>query len=99
MINGFVYRFVTSELPNQGDRPLGEEEGGFLMCTFWLAHVYARQGDMAKADRLLRSAEALSEGTGLFSEAVDARGPTLMGNMPLVFSHSEYAKAALAISD
>ncbi len=99
MINGFVYRFVTSELPNQGDRPLGEEEGAFLMCTFWLAHVYALQGDMEKADRLLRRAEALSEGTGLFSEAVDARGLTLMGNTPLVFSHSEYSKAALAISD
>ena len=97
MVNGFVYRFVASELPNQGDRPLGEEEGGFLMCTFWLAHVYALRGEREKADAILRRAEALAGGTGLFSEAVDARTPTLIGNMPLVFSHAEYARAALAL--
>ena len=99
MINGFVYRFVCAEFPNQGTRPLGEEEGGFLMCTAWLAHVYALQGRREEARAVLRRCETLAGGLGLFAEAVDAREPALLGNTPLAFSHAEYGKAALAMME
>jgi hypothetical protein len=45
----------------------------------------------------LQRAEVLAGRTGLFSKAVDARTPTLIGNMPLLFRHTDYAKAALAL--
>lgn len=95
--DGFVYRFDAAKLRGQGEGPLGESEGAFLMCGFWLAHVYALRGEPEKADAMLRRAQAAAGPTGLFSEAVDARNRTLLGNMPLAFSQAEYAKAALAL--
>ncbi len=99
-VNGFVHRFDASEVPGQPDPPtgsLGEAEGAFLMCTFWLAQYYARCGERQRAEALLRNAERVAGETGLFSEAVDARSATLLGNTPLLFSQAEYARAALAL--
>lgn len=97
MINGFVYRFVEAKFPKQGTLPLGEEEGSFAMCTSWLAHYYALRGERQKADALLRRLEATAP-TGLFAEAIDGRSGAFLGNMPLLFSQAEYAKAALALA-
>jgi GH15 family glucan-1,4-alpha-glucosidase len=99
-VNGFVHRFDASEVPGQPDPPtgsLGEAEGAFLMCTFWLAQFYARCGERQRADALLRNAERVAGEIGLFSEAVDARSGTFLGNTPLLFSQAEYARAALAL--
>jgi GH15 family glucan-1,4-alpha-glucosidase len=96
-VNGFVHRFDASMVPGQPDRPLGEAEGAFLMCTFWLAQYYARRGERARAEALLCNAERVAGETGLFSEAIDARSASLLGNMPLLFSQAEYARAALAL--
>jgi len=32
-----------------GGRPLGEAEGAFLLCGFWLALAYAQQGNQPRA--------------------------------------------------
>lgn len=97
MLNGFVYRFVAEDFPGQGDMPLGEEEGAFAMCTCWLAHYYALRGDPDVAEAILRRVEATAS-TGLLAEAVDVRSGALLGNIPLLFSQVEYAKAALALA-
>src|ERR1700757_619644 len=52
-INGFVHRFHPSETPGIEDLPLGECEGAFLPCTFWLATVYAMSGYADKAESIL----------------------------------------------
>ncbi|HZU91822.1 MAG TPA: glycoside hydrolase family 15 protein [Stellaceae bacterium] len=96
-VNGFVHRFDAGMVRGQPDLPLGEAEGAFLMCTFWLAHFYALRGETERADALLRNAERIAGETGLFSEAVDARSATFLGNTPLLFSQVEYARAALAL--
>jgi GH15 family glucan-1,4-alpha-glucosidase len=67
------------------------------MCRFWLAHIYALRGGRGNVAAILQRAEVLAGRTGLFSKAVDARTPTLIGNMPLLFRHTDYAKAALAL--
>jgi GH15 family glucan-1,4-alpha-glucosidase len=100
-VNGFVHRFDANEVPGQPDPPtgsLGEAEGAFLMCTFWLAQFYARCGERERAEALLRNAERVAGEIGLFSEAVDARSATFLGNTPLLFSQAEYARAALALA-
>ena len=76
--------------------PLGEFEGAFLPCTFWLATAYAKAGEYAKADAILENAEETAGPAGLFAEGVDGRSKTFLGNAPLVFSHTEYIRAALA---
>jgi GH15 family glucan-1,4-alpha-glucosidase len=95
MINGFVYRFVEEAFPEQGKQPLGEEEGAFAMCTCWLAHYYAQLGDHDRADAILRHLENTAP-AGLFAEAIEGRTGAQLGNMPLLFSQVEYAKAAMA---
>lgn len=96
-INGFLYRYVEEKFPGQGDRPMGEEEGSFAMCTCWLAHYYVQRGEHARADAILRRLEAATR-NGLFAEAIDARTGTMLGNTPLLFTQVEYAKAALALA-
>jgi len=98
-LNGFLHRFVSSEFSGDGSRPIGEEEGGFLMCSFWLAQVLAQRGDVERADAILRRAEAVAGELCLFAEGMDARNATFLGNMPLVFSQVEYARAAIAIGE
>lgn len=96
-INGFLHRFLDSAPDSPTPGVLGDEEGAFLMCSFWLAQVLARRGDTARAEAILVKAETIAGDLGLYAEAVDARGNAFLGNTPLVFSQVEYARAAIAI--
>lgn len=97
--NGFLHRFVPRDVAGDEAPPLVEGEGAFLMCTFWLAQLLARRGDVARAEAILRQAEAIAGPLGIFSEAVDARLGTFLGNTPLVFSQVEYANAVMALAE
>jgi GH15 family glucan-1,4-alpha-glucosidase len=97
-INGLVHRFIPEQTPGRPNQPMGDKEGAFLMCTFWLAQAWHMIGETAQAELALRRAEQCTGGTGLFSEAADARlVPGALGNTPLLFSQVEYARAARAI--
>ncbi|MGC2200306.1 MAG: glycoside hydrolase family 15 protein [Stellaceae bacterium] len=95
MIDGLVYRFQ----PEQGDLPLGQFEGAFLPCCFWLAAVYALMERNDDAEAMLRRVEQLSGEPGLFAEEADSRSGELLGNIPMIFSHAEYARAVLQLSN
>ncbi len=97
-LNGLVHRFVPLKTPGRPDQPMGDREGAFLMCTFWLAQAWQMLGEPDRAKRVLARAEQTRGTTGLFSEAADARhNPGLLGNVPLLFSQVEYARAVRAI--
>jgi alpha,alpha-trehalase len=98
-INGLLHRFVPSEVPGQGHLVVGEEEGAFLMCTLWLARLYAMRGDLREAEALVARVESLAGPLGLFAEGADARSGSFLGNMPLLFSQVAYAKAIMAIAE
>jgi alpha,alpha-trehalase len=97
-IDGYTYRFDGHEYPVLGDFPLGQFEGAFLPCTFWLATAYAKASQPEKARAILRRAEQISGGTGIFAEAVDPRNNCFLGNFPLLFSHVEYVRAKLELA-
>ncbi len=99
-IDGFVYRFHPAETPGYEDSslPMGEFEGAFLPCTFWLATTYIMQGQSQAADELLSRAEAIAGDLGLFAEEVDPRTSTFLGNTPLLFSQMEYVRAIVALA-
>jgi alpha,alpha-trehalase len=78
--------------------PLGEFEGAFLPCTFWLATVFAKMGRKTEAEDILRRAEAIAGPAGLFAEGVDARSDDFLGNTPLLFSQIEYVRAVRALA-
>lgn len=97
-INGLVHRFVPIETEGRPDQPMGDREGAFLMCTFWLAQAWSMLGEPAKAEAAIARVEACCGSTGVFSEAGDARhNPGLLGNTPLLFSQVEYARALRVI--
>jgi GH15 family glucan-1,4-alpha-glucosidase len=97
-IDGLVHRFIAAETPGHEDLPLGEFEGAFLPCTFWLATTYAMMGRPDDAEAILARVEPIAGDLGLFAEEVDARAGTFLGNTPLLFSHVEYARAVLELA-
>lgn len=98
--DGLLHRFDPRAMPGEigdGGLAVGEFEGAFLPCTFWLANVYARMGRVAEAEETIRRVEALAGEVGLFAEEVDVASGAFLGNMPLLFSQVEYARAVLAL--
>jgi GH15 family glucan-1,4-alpha-glucosidase len=95
MIDGLVYRLR----PEGSDLPIVRFEGAFLPCCFWLAAVYAMMDRRDDAEAMLTRTEQLAGSSGLFSEEADRGSRLLLGNMPMIFSHAEYARAALQLAD
>jgi GH15 family glucan-1,4-alpha-glucosidase len=97
-IDGMVFRF-RPEGQSGDDLQMGQFEGAFLPCCFWLAAVYAMMGRRNDADAVLRRIEALGGELGLSSEQADSRARLLLGNFPMIFSHAEYVRAVLQLAD
>ena len=102
-IDGFVYRFdpmeMTPQIFKNNRLPMGQFEGAFLPCTFWLAAAYARLGKIAQAISIVSRVEEIAGPTGLLAEGVDPRDRTFLGNFPLLFSHAEHLRAVREIEN
>lgn len=82
----FVYRY-----PPGGNDGFAGREGAFLPMSFLAVTALARLGRVAAAEqRLDRLCAALPR---LLSEEVDPLTGVLLGNVPLVWSHAELARA------
>ena len=94
---------ITSELTQDGycyryrpdQRPLGESEGAFLLCGFWIALAYAQQGDPLTAARWFERNRAACGPPGLFSEEFDVTQRQLRGNLPQAFVHAVLLECAV----
>jgi GH15 family glucan-1,4-alpha-glucosidase len=89
---GLIYRYRTAD-------GLEGEEGTFLLCTFWLAHVQALAGELDRARATFEAAATFVNDVGLLSEEVDTRTGELLGNFPQAFSHIGLVNAAWAIAE
>jgi GH15 family glucan-1,4-alpha-glucosidase len=78
--NGFVYRY-------RRDDGLGQSEGTFLLCSFWLVDNLALQGQLAPAQHLFEQLTAHANDLGLLSEELDPDSGRLLGNFPQAFTH------------
>jgi alpha,alpha-trehalase len=90
--DGFCYRYKPDE------RPLGESEGAFLLCGFWLALVHGRHGDEGAAIRWFERSRAACGPPGLLSEEFDVRQRQLRGNLPQAFVHALLLESAVQLS-
>jgi alpha,alpha-trehalase len=88
--NGLVYRYRTPD-------GLDDQEGTFLLCTFWLAEAWALAGETKKAREVFQRAIDCANDLGLLAEEVDPGSRTLRGNFPQAFSHIGLVNAAWAI--
>ncbi len=69
-------------------RPLGEAEGAFLVCGYWMAFALAQQGDRVEAARWFERSRAACGPPGLYSEEFDVHQRQLRGNLPQAFVHA-----------
>jgi GH15 family glucan-1,4-alpha-glucosidase len=79
------------------DDGVGGDEGGFLMCSFWLVDALAHSGRVEEAQRSFERLLTFSSPLGLFSEEADGRTGALLGNYPQAFTHLALVGAAVNI--
>jgi len=90
---GLVYRYKTES----GVDGLTGNEGTFLLCTFWLAHVLADAGRTGEARTVFENAVRHVNDVGLLAEEIDSVTGEQLGNFPQAFSHVGLVNAAWAI--
>jgi len=86
----FLLRYKSSD-------GLKGEEGGFLLCNFWLVECLALSGKIDEATDLLNKTLRASNHLGLFSEEFNCITSEMLGNFPQAFSHIGYINAVSAI--
>ncbi|MGW7426000.1 glycoside hydrolase family 15 protein [Streptomyces sp. NPDC054813] len=86
---GLVRRYLQDDIDN--------DEGTFLLCTFWLAQALAQTGQTARARQVFEDALSHANDVGLLPEEVDTRTGEALGNFPQAFSHIGLINAARAI--
>ncbi len=74
-----------------------DDEGAFVICSFWLATCLAQAGDVRRAREVFERVSAQANDLGLLSEEIDPRDGSLLGNFPQAFSHVGLIGAAWAI--
>ncbi len=88
--DGFLLRYRSAD-------GLKGEEGGFILCNFWLIECLALSGDVDGAKEILANTLRASNRLGLFSEEYDGQSGTMLGNFPQAFSHIGLINAVYAI--
>jgi GH15 family glucan-1,4-alpha-glucosidase len=89
--DGYCFRYQAQELP------LGDAEGAFLLCGFWLALAHAQQGNRTKAIAWFERNRAACGPPGLLSEEFDVRQRQLRGNLPQAFVHALLLECAAVL--
>jgi len=86
----FVYRYRN----NDG---LDGDEGAFILCSYWLISALAKIGKSKQAQSLFEKLENQFSNSGLFSEEINPKDGTYLGNFPQAFSHMGYIMSAYYI--
>lgn len=89
----YLYRFAEQ------DGPLGQAEGAFLVCNFWLSLAYLGSGDLLDGARWFERTRTSCSGSGLFSEEFDVAQRQLRGNIPQAFVHALLIETAGRLRD
>jgi len=89
----FVYRYRAEKT----DDGLGEPEGSFTVCSFWLISALVEIGELDRArthcEKLISSASSL----GLYGEEIDPRTARHLGNFPQALTHLSLVNAVLHV--
>ncbi len=89
--DGYVYRFRA------GERPLGQAEGAFALCGFWMSQAWHAVGHDVTAARWFERTRASCGPPGLLTEEVDVTERQLRGNFPQAFVHAALLECAATL--
>jgi GH15 family glucan-1,4-alpha-glucosidase len=89
--DGFVMRYISTR---DGVDGIGEREGVFLPCSFWMVEALALVGRRADARELFERLLTVANDVGLYAEEYDPHIPRLLGNFPQAFTHLALVAAA-----
>ena len=89
--DGFVMRYIPTHESVDG---IGEREGVFLPCSFWLVEALALAGKTDDAHALFERLLTVANDVGLYAEEYDPEAPRLLGNFPQAFTHLALVAAA-----
>ena len=89
--DGLVMRYVPTDESLDG---IGESEGVFLPCSFWMVEALALVGRADEARTLFERLLGLANDVGLFAEEYDTVTDRLVGNFPQAFTHLSFVAAA-----
>ena len=88
--DGLVHRYDLGKAAKDG---LGDQEGSFSICTFWLVEALTRAGRLDEARFIFERMLGYSNHIGLYSEEIGPAGEAL-GNFPQAFTHLALISAA-----
>jgi len=91
----FLYRYDSRK--TEDGLPPGE--GAFIACSFWLVEALALAGRINEARTIFDDVVRWCNDVGLFSEEIDMRDGTLLGNFPQALSHIALLTAALCLEE
>ncbi len=88
----YLYRY------REPGHDLGDDEGAFLICNFWMSLAQLGAGEPVEAARWFERGRSAMSTSGLFSEEFDVAARHLQGNLPQAFVHAMLVEAAAAQS-
>ncbi|MEM0143459.1 MAG: glycoside hydrolase family 15 protein [Candidatus Parvarchaeum sp.] len=89
VVKGFVYRYNFDSL--------GKASHSFVLCSAWLASIYAKLGRNNDAIRILENIKSITGPNNLIGEDIDVHNKTFTGNFPQGFVHASFIQALLDI--
>lgn len=74
-----------------------DDEGAFVICSFWLVRCLAQAGEIERARKVFEQVLSHASDLGLLAEEIDPRDGSQLGNYPQAFSHVGLITAAWSI--
>jgi pentatricopeptide repeat protein len=88
--DSLVYRYDPEMAAADG---LGDREGSFSLCSFWLVECLTRAGRLDEARLVFEKMLSYANHVGLYAEQIGESGEAL-GNFPQAFTHLGLISAA-----